>query len=526
MSCQIDVKQGRLQGKECVTFYGKKYYSFEGIPYAKPPVGKLRFKAPEPPENWTGIRDATKPGNKCCQLNPYSNTAMEGSEDCLYLNVYTPSLPHEKIEKLPVLFFVHGGRFIFGYGHYYKPDYYLKHDVILVTINYRLSILGFLCLNIPEVPGNAALKDTVMALKWVRDNISNFNGDFNNVTVFGESAGAGAVSSYMTSKMAAGLYHKVIAQSGNSIADVYMVDDDPIEKAKTVVSYLGKHLTDERELYNYLLEVPIEDLMVAFSLAELNRHPTAIQAYFLPVVEKEFDGVERFFEECPRIDIPMNRLDKVPVLTGMNSHEGALFLQKDNDGNIIFENDFYYYIPNYLKIKRDDKRVGEIVKKLRNYYFNGKEVGQSKKLEYVNMLSDKYFQYSLQLLPEILCRSVKEVYFYKFQFSGNLNTRVMKKLGLEGATHGDVIQYQFYRKAKHDKCDENDLKIVEMFSEAWCTFARYGKPTWNGGKSEWLPYTKKDKHSLIIDKEIKLMKNPDYDRLRFWLGITGETSKL
>lgn len=435
----------------------------------------LSFQDPQEPECWEGVRDATQPGNKCCQLNPYASTTMEGSEDCLYLNVYTPSLPCEGKQSLPVLFFVHGGRFIFGYGDYYKPDYFLKHDVIVVTINYRLNILGFLCLHIPEVPGNAGLKDTVFALRWVRNNIANFNGNYDNVTVFGESAGAGAVSSYMTSYMTTGIFHKVIAQSGNSIADIYMVDDDPLAKARELVSRLDRDdLVEPREIYEFFLEVPVQELIVAFSLAEIARPPSVIQAFFLPVVERQFPGVEQFLAQYPRIDIALNRFNLVPVLTGMNSHEGALFLHKDGQGNVEFEDDFYYFIPQYLKICHDSVQVAEIEAKILKFYFHNRPVDQNTKMEYVNMVSDTFFQFPLMLLPEMLSKFSNNIFVYKFQYFGNLHTRTMRNLGLRGASHGDMIQYQFFRETKHEKCNPTDMKIVKMLAEAWCTFARNG----------------------------------------------------
>ncbi|XP_035456387.2 juvenile hormone esterase [Spodoptera frugiperda] len=526
MFAHVQVSQGILKGKVAETVFGKKYYSFEGIPYAKPPVGELRFRDPQEPEHWNGTLDATRPGNKCCQLNPYTQTTIEGSEDCLYLNVYTPSLPGERIENLPVMFFVHGGRFIFGYGDYYKPDYFLEHDVVLVTINYRLNILGFLCLNIPEVPGNAGLKDTVFALRWVRNNIEHFNGDFNNVTVFGESAGAGAVASYMTSNMPNGLYHKVIAQSGNSIADIYMIDDDPVEKARRIAENLDQNFDDERSLYEFLVQVPIQDLIVAFSIAEIGRPPSVINAYLLPVVEQPFPGVERFFDEFPRIDFPLHHFKKVPVMTGMNSHEGALFLQKDGDGFVDFEKDYYYFIPKFLRLRKGDERCAEIEKKIRKFYFDGREVTQSLKEQYINMVSDTFFQFPIMLWPDILAKSDSEVYMYKFQYSGNLNTRVMKALGIPGASHGDMIQYQFYRESKHEKANESDMKIIRMLAAAWCSFAKDGHPTWPDQEVEWLPYTTKGKHVLVIDKNIECVRNPDLDRLRFWKSVTGDVSKL
>lgn len=527
MSCQIEVAQGILQGKECTTYYGKKYYSFEGIPYAKPPVGKLRFRDPQELKSWTGVLDATKRGSRCRQINPYFNTPIEGSEDCLYLNVYTPNLPHQKIVQLPVLFFIHGGGLIFGYGDYYKPDYMLKHDIILVTVNYRLNILGFLCLNIPEVPGNAGLKDTIMALRWVNKNIRKFNGDAGNVTVMGESAGGGVSTSYLTSKMADGLYHKVVGESGVSIGDMFVTDaGNIIDKAKLVALNLGKTIKDERSLYEFFVDVPVDDLITAFAAMEMAREYSNVKAHFLPVVEKKFDNVESFFNEHPRTDVALKRFKNVPCLIGMNSHEGALFLSKDAEGNLTYQNDFYHFIPYFMNVKRGEKRVDEIEKKIRQFYFNNRTVGNETKLEYLDLMSDRNLNYDFITMVENLSKSNPNVYFFKFQYSGNMNTRIMKTLGIKGSTHGDVIQYQFYRKAKHDKATKNDIKIVNSLTEMLCNFMKNGTPSWTGQETEWLPYTPLAKHVLIIDDKIKLIKNPDFARFKFWQSITGDSSKL
>lgn len=527
MSCQVEVAQGILQGKECVTYYGKKYYSFEGIPYAKPPIGKLRFRDPQEPENWTGIRDATQPGSKCCQINPFSIGSAEGSEDCLYLNVYTPSLPYEKIEKLPVLYFIHGGRLLLGYGDYYKPDYILKHDVILVTINYRLNILGFLCLDIPEVPGNAGLKDAVMALKWVNRNIRCFNGDSSNITVMGESAGGAISTSFLTSKMADGLYHKIVGESGVSISDMYISEkSDIIENAKKVAANLGKTIEDPRSLYEFLVDVPIDDLITAFAAVAATQDHFTIKGKFIVVIEKKFDNVENFFDVEPRIDVANNKFKNVPCLLGRNSHEGALFLNANADGNIHYIDDFYHFIPYHMNVKRDDIRVGEVVKKINKFYFNNRAVNDETKREYLDLASDRNFHYDIITMVEHLSKINPNVYFFKFQYRGKMNTRVMKNLEIEGTSHGDVIQYHFYRKAKHDKATENDIKIVNVLNEALCSFARNGTPSWTDQQTKWLPYTPTEKLTLIIDNDIKLAKYPDLHRFKFWQSITGNFSKL
>ncbi|XP_049883816.1 esterase FE4-like isoform X2 [Pectinophora gossypiella] len=526
MTCIVNVEQGSLQGKECTTYNGRKYYSFEGIPYAKPPVAKLRFRDPQPAESWTGIRDATKPGNKCAQMDPYGKNALIGSEDCLYLNIYTPSLPQEKIENLPVIFFVHGGRFLVGYGDYYQPDYFLQNDVILVTINYRLHILGFLCLHIPEAPGNAAFKDTIMALRWVKKNIKYFNGDENNVTAFGESAGAGLVTSYVTTKMADGLVNKIIGQSGVCISDLLLIEDDPVEKARHIASILGRDLKDEKSLYEFLVNAPIEELIFAAGVAELSRPPHIISAYFLPNVEKKLEGVEPFFEEYPIATLKQNRYLKIPMLFGLNSHEGALFLRRDSEGKIQYLTDPAKFIPRYLSIPENSPRAVNFGKQLKQFYFKNKEINEETKEEYIDFISDSYFNRDIVMFAEYYSKYCDNVYFYNFCYAGNMNTRVMKQLGLKGASHGDIVQYQFYKKNKADLCDEKDKAIIKFICEAWCNFAKNGKPTWSDQKVEWQPYDQAKRLCLNIDNNLSLVQYPGWKRIKFWIDNMGERSKL
>lgn len=224
MSAIAETTSGRVQGTEehgvCV---------FRGIPFAAPPVGDLRFKAPQPAEPWQGVRDASSfgpislqaPNEMLESLLPVADPPQPQSEDCLYLNVWTPGLDDD---ARAVMVWIHGGAFTIGSG---SEDYYdganlaTRGNVVIVTINYRLGALGFL--NLPALgETNFGMRDQVAALKWVRDNIANFGGDPNNVTIFGESAGGMSVSSLMASPEAAGLFHKAIPQSGaghNALSD-------------------------------------------------------------------------------------------------------------------------------------------------------------------------------------------------------------------------------------------------------------------------------------------------------------------
>ncbi|CAH2101651.1 unnamed protein product [Euphydryas editha] len=521
---QVQVSEGTLKGKLSSTYNGRKYYSFEGIPYAKPPVGDLRFKAPQEPESWSGIRDATKPGNRCAQLNPLGKGTAEGSEDCLYLNIYTPVLPAEEVKKLPVLFFLHGGRLMLGYGDYYKPDFYIHQNVVLVTINYRLNIFGFLCLDLPDVPGNAGLKDTVMALKWVNRNIKNFNGDVDNVTVFGESAGAANGTSLLTSKMADGLFSKIICQSGNCLSDLYMVEEDNVEKASKIASFLGKDTRDKEELYDLFSKSSTEDLLNAYTSASMIQPPADIRAYLLPVVEKKFDNVERFFEEHPSVAIREKRFKNVPILATLNSEEAAFFVQSDENGNIIYEENLEHFIPKYLFIKENTPKSLEFVEKLRKFYFKGKNNGD-KKLEYMKLLHDHYFARDIILFVEKMAKH-QNVFLCRFAYSGNINTRVMRNLGLKGATHGDLVQYLFYRENKMKVANEKDLMLVDMFTEAWCNFAKTGKPNLRKWNLDWQPYDNEKKLCLNIEDDITIKPFPNYERIQFWLDLINEKSKL
>lgn len=186
----INTEGGQLQGiEERTGILGDRYFSWKGIPYAQPPVGDLRFRDPLPHQGWTGVRDASEHGFNCATGGIISDKM--GDEDCLTLNVYTNSI----IDKRPVMVWVHGGAFILGSGDddQVTPEYFVTNDVLLVSINYRLGILGFLSTGDRHAPGNYAMKDMILALKWVQNNIANFGGDPDNVTVFGQSAGGVAV---------------------------------------------------------------------------------------------------------------------------------------------------------------------------------------------------------------------------------------------------------------------------------------------------------------------------------------------
>lgn len=230
-----ETKYGTVRG----TYGNNHAYSvFRGIPYAKPPVGEMRWKRPEEPEAWEGVRDCLEWGPIPMQgsrptkgkialftRSHYPRNDMPRSEDCLYLNVWTPA--DSPSEKLPVAVWIFGGGFVWGFGHQnmFDGEAFNKQGCILVTINYRLGIFGFMAheeLTAEDrehhTSGNYGLYDQLAALRWVRENIAAFGGDPENVTIFGQSAGAICCMNLECSPLAKGLFHRVIMQSGGGIS--------------------------------------------------------------------------------------------------------------------------------------------------------------------------------------------------------------------------------------------------------------------------------------------------------------------
>ncbi|WP_037361118.1 carboxylesterase/lipase family protein [Amycolatopsis orientalis] len=237
MSDLIKVRDGVLRG---VLSAGHR--TFSGIPFAAPPVGDRRWRAPEPVTPWRGVRNATKPGNRCAQLGQGSSTrpATIGSEDCLYLNVTTPAT--DEHAHLPVMVWIPGGGFVSGAGSDYDPTRLaVAGHVVVVTINYRLGALGFLhdrALGDDAWTGNYGLADQQAALRWVRDNIGAFGGDAHNITAFGQSAGAFSVCAQLASPRARGLFDKAIVQSG-PCGNSFVSEADAQDRGARVAARLG-----------------------------------------------------------------------------------------------------------------------------------------------------------------------------------------------------------------------------------------------------------------------------------------------
>ena len=242
LSATVETHQGRVAG-----FAKEGVLRFNGIPYASPPVGKLRWRLPEPAEPWAGVKDCTRFSPIAPQIQGTAEGILGGtagakSEDCLYLNIWTPACD---TAKRPVMVWIHGGAFVTGAGSvgtYNGKHLALDGDVVIVTINYRLGAFGFL--NLADATDGAlsgsgaeGIADQIAALRWVRENIAAFGGDPGNVTIFGESAGGMSVGALLASPAASGLFHKAIPQSG--ACDIGHQREHSARIARLVLDKLG-----------------------------------------------------------------------------------------------------------------------------------------------------------------------------------------------------------------------------------------------------------------------------------------------
>ncbi|XP_042874959.1 cocaine esterase-like [Penaeus japonicus] len=207
----VGVAGGRVAGVTETSTKGREFHAYYGLPFARPPVGDLRLKDPVKAGSWEGVRDGTKMPLPCLQV-PYDTSVMGivlapeellGDEDCLYLNVFTPKRT-DPAEGLPVMVWIHGGGYFAGGAYEYLPHALMNHDIVLVILQYRLGIMGFLSTEDEVIPGNFGLKDQTLALHWVQENIHHFGGDAARVTIFGESAGGASVNMHMLSPKSKG----------------------------------------------------------------------------------------------------------------------------------------------------------------------------------------------------------------------------------------------------------------------------------------------------------------------------------
>uniref|UniRef100_A0A1B6DY64 Carboxylic ester hydrolase n=1 Tax=Clastoptera arizonana TaxID=38151 RepID=A0A1B6DY64_9HEMI len=476
---EVNIEQGTVRGKYEKTISGKNYAAFVGIPYAQPPVGKNRFKEPKEPDPWFGVYKALESGSPCLQYTHFGYKIL-GDEDCLFLNIYTPSVPvNKKVSPLlDVLFYIHGGAFMFASGDSFRPGFLLDRDIILVTINYRLGPLGFLSTGDEVIPGNNGLKDQTAALKWVRKNIAAFGGNPDSVTIMGVSAGGASVHYHYLSPLSQGLFKRGLSLSGTALCPWTLMDKGQ-EKAFQLGSNLGCSTQNSTSLLRCLRKRPA--VQIVAQVKEFLGWLYNPYSPFGPTVER--GGKTPFLEQDPYQILTSGNFQQVPWITSVTSEEGLYPGAELMTPEYLKELDsnFYEILPHLLDfnltVKAELKH--EICKSIKEYYLNNKDVSKNT-VKFIQMISDRLFVSCGEEGAKIhAAKSSAPVYFYYFNYRGEKSISNLFSHSDEnfGVSHGDDILYLFdfpdYLDAKQTS---QEKEMTERYLNFITSYAKSGVP--------------------------------------------------
>lgn len=501
---------GRLRGREV-----DGVAVFRGVPYAAAPVGPLRLAPPQRPAAWDGVRDALDFGNACPQGNRqnsqsgdrrsvfgvlFTPAGLPTSEDCLFLNVWTPAADGE---RRPVMVWIHGGIFRLGTGA--SPGYdgtklTRRGDVVVVTLNYRLGVLGFL--HAPEIGAvNVGLQDQMAALEWVQENIASFGGDPANVTVFGESAGAKSIECMLAAPRARGLFHRAVLQS------TYSVPMDPSAASETTAGVLDELGASPAEPAR-LREVSLDDLLDANA-----RHAGGAGGGGLltagtslgPVVDGEVI-TDRPLDVVARGEAP------VPLVIGTTLDEAKLFGALQPGTADMTEDQLLERLSALLPDGGPSvDKAAEIYKAART---TRGDAAEPRAVWFAASTDRTFRQHSIRVAEAHSAHQPVWSYLFSWHASG--------MGGVLGACHAVEIPFVFgtYDDALAHLIgdDEHAAALSERVQDAWLAFARGGEPA-APSLPGWPVYDASRRATMVFDRQCRVEHAPMEDERQLWESV-------
>lgn len=506
----VKTANGDVQG-----FLKEDVSLFYGIPYAAPPVGELRWQAPQPAANWQGVRAATSAPPLCFQYMLYM---QRGQEDCLYLNIATPEVKTEKLK--PVMVWFHGGGFIGGDGLQGTPLHRLakRGDVVVVSMNYRVGALGFLAhpaLSAESAKkdgvfasGNYGLMDQQAALRWVRDNISAFGGDPQNITIFGESAGGMSVCAHLASPTSAGLFKQAIAESGpcmNPNPSLYAAE----KQGELLAIKIGCEGEGRGDLLACLRSKTPEEV-----LQTLPNDPAFVfgegeyGAWGMPIV----DG--RVLTDTIPNSFNSGKFNRVPVINGNNGDEGSIL--------VMFSHEYRFeplqaadYEKRIRYLMGDNQVVIDKLKArypLENYADAGAALAE--------LFGDGFMACNVQKASQALSQWTP-LYAYIFTYPDA--AFILPERRKLGAFHAAELQFVFHAPMGwfQRSFSGAELALTNAVMDYWSQFAHTGNPN-KDGLQAW-PLFAYEKKQLMLDRTLSVSDEFKRDNCAFWrdLNVNG-----
>ncbi|XP_042887296.1 venom carboxylesterase-6-like [Penaeus japonicus] len=529
MQMKLTLRQGEILGTAEVDEEGKSYYAFRNVPYAQPPLGERRFRDPVPAEGWEGVRDGSVTPPLCPQLDlalyHAGKKVIRGHEDCLYLNVFTPEGANT---KLPVMVWLHEGAFMVGGASDLSPGPLVSKGVVFVSLHYRLGTLGFLSTGDTVLPGNLGLKDQTLALQWVKDNIRDLGGDPDKVTLFGVSSGASSAHLQVLSPYAQGLFQRAILQSGTGLCSWSLRHDhrDVAVKVGQLMNCSGAGSTaeslDSRALLQCLQGAPLGDLVaVPQAFAIWSNEPIVM----LPRVDGDF------LPDAPAVLLKNDRYNKVDLIAGVTSHEGA-FVAKFIYGRKTLKEalvtNFTTVGPLVMNFRPEDENPLYLTRRVFHQYLGDIDVTEDNADAVTELFSDRLFKTCVEdaLIGHVETASpITKAYYYTLTHRGPKGFLDVLNLtvGKHWVSHTDDKQYLFDDDLKRPA----DQLVQHLMTTMWTSFADTGNPTPDMSLGfKWRPVSRNKLDYLDVRPAADMAEDGREKVREFWANLPTVQNKV
>ncbi|XP_050633787.1 neuroligin-4, X-linked-like [Macaca thibetana thibetana] len=546
-----------------------------GVPYASPPTGERRFQPPESPSSWTGIRNATQFAAVCPQhlderfllhdmlpiwftlnLDTLMTYVQDQNEDCLYLNIYVPTEDgtiikrnddditsndrgedkdiHEQNSKKPVMVYIHGGSYMEGTGNMIDGSILASYgNVIVITINYRLGILGFLSTGDQAAKGNYGLLDQIQALRWIEENVGAFGGDPKRVTIFGSGAGASCVSLLTLSHYSEGLFQKAIIQSGTALSS-WAVNYQPAKYTRILADKVGCNMLDTTDVVECLRNKNYKELI------QQTITPATYHIAFGPVIDGDV------IPDDPQILMEQGEFLNYDIMLGVNQGEGLKFVDGivDNEDGVT-PNDFDFSVSNFVDNLYGYPEGKDTLRETIKFMYTDwadKENPETRRKTLVALFTDHQWVAPAVATADLHAQYGSPTYFYAFYH----HCQSEMKPSWADSAHGDEVPYVFgipmVGPTELFSCNfsKNDVMLSAVVMTYWTNFAKTGDPNQPVPQDTkfihtkpnrfeevaWSKYNPKDQLYLHIGLKPRVRDHYRATKVAFWLELVPHLHNL